>query len=210
MSCTEEDLLPLSALQHLIFCPRQCALIHIEQAWAENLYTAEGRVLHGRADAPGRTSRGSVRIETGVFLRSFALGLVGKADVVEFHRTGKVWRPFPVEYKRGRPKKDNSDKVQLCAQAMCLEEMLGVEIRQGALFYGKQRRRLGVSFDEPLRQETEATAEQLHVLVTAERTPPPKYSRKCDTCSLIELCRPRLIERTPHVERYLDAVVRQQ
>ena len=155
---TEDDLLPLSALQHLLFCRRQCALIHIEQAWVENLYTAEGRIMHERVDSGGETPRGDVRVEYSVPLRSLWLGVTGKADVVEFHRktgTGKtkraMWLPFPVEYKRGKPKKGNYDKVQLCAQAMCLEEMLDAEIPCGALFYGKTRRRQDVMFDHALR-----------------------------------------------------------
>ena len=150
---SEDDLIPLSALQYLIFCKRQCALIHIEQAWAENLFTAEGKIMHERVHAADRQSRGKVRIEYSMWLRSLRLGLIGKADVVEFHRksvsqkTGSaVWQPFPVEYKRGKPKKNNCDKVQLCAQALCLEEMLNVEVPSGALFYGKKRRRTDVVF----------------------------------------------------------------
>ena len=128
--CTEDDLLPLSALQHLLFCERQCALIHIEQMWNENLFTAEWRIMHKRVDEANRESRGDVRIEFGMPLRSLRLGLIAKADVVEFHRKpasqnvkSPEWVPFPVEYKRGKPKKDNCDEVQLCAQALCLEEM---------------------------------------------------------------------------------------
>ncbi len=123
-------------MQHLAFCERQCALIHIEQAWAENLFTAEGRVMHERVHEVERESRGDIRVEYSISLRSLRLGLIAKADVVEFHRNmeqpGGKWRPFPVEYKRGRPKKDNADKVQLCAQALCLEEMLSVEVPLGA------------------------------------------------------------------------------
>ena len=135
---TEDDLLPLSGLQHLLFCERQCALIHIEQAWAENRFTAEGRIMHERVHKEDRESRGDIRVEYSMPLRSLRLGLIAKADVVEFHRNrglsdGK-WIPFPVEYKRGKPKKDNADKVQLCAQALCLEEMLDVEVTSGALF----------------------------------------------------------------------------
>ena len=148
MSYTEDDLLPLSGLQHLLFCERQCALIHIEQVWAENLLTTEGRIMHEKVDGPDRKSRGDIRIEYAMPLRSLRLGLIAKADVVEFHRTeGNNWLPFPVEYKHGRPKKDNIDKVQLCAQAMCLEEMLDAEIPEGAIFYGKTRRRQDVTFD---------------------------------------------------------------
>ena len=152
----EEDLLPLSALQHLLFCERQCALIHVEQLWDENLFTAEGRVIHERVHEQGGESRGNIRIERGLPLRSFRLGLVGKADVVEFHRvTTQRWQPFPVEFKRGKPKRDDCDKVQLCAQALCLEEMLATVVEAGALYYGRTRRRLDIAFDTGLRDETE-------------------------------------------------------
>ena len=146
---SEDDLLPLSALQHLYFCERQCALIHVEQVWLENRFTAEGRIMHERVDTGKSEMRGGVRTSFAVSLRSLRLGLVGKADVVEFHRRQSpdgrsAWQPFPVEYKRGRPKKDNCDKIQLCAQALCLEEMLNLRIECGALFYGKTRRRQDV------------------------------------------------------------------
>ena len=133
----EDDLLMLSSLQHFMYCERQCALIHIEQIWSENVFTAEGRIMHDKADSNKFESRGNVRIDYSVPLRSLKLGLVGKADVVEFHKHGDKWIPFPVEYKRGKPKIDDCDKVQLCAQAICLEEMLKVEIPEGALFTGR-------------------------------------------------------------------------
>ena len=127
-----DDLLPLSALQHIVFCERQCALIYTEQAWTENRLTVEGKIMHERVHDESRESRGDVRIDYGVSLRSLRLGLIGKADVVEFHRQPDgSWRPFPVEYKRGKPKADDCDKVQLCAQAICLEEMLSVRSRRG-------------------------------------------------------------------------------
>ena len=210
---TEEDLLPLSALQHLIFCERQCAFIHIEQAWVENLFTAEGRIMHERVDTKTRESRGDVRIEYAMPLRSLRLGLIGKADVVEFHRKpapgkekSKMWLPFPVEYKRGKPKKDNSDKVQLCAQALCLEEMMNVEIPEGALFYGKTRRRLDVRLDIALRQETEQAAERLHELFESRRTPKPVYAKKCDRCSFVNICLPKALGRNRSVDDYLSQV----
>ena len=213
---TEDDLIPLSALQHLIFCERQCALIHIEQAWAENLFTAEGKIMHERVHEADRQSRGKVRIEYSMWLRSFRLGLIGKADVVEFHRrsalqkAGKAeWIPFPVEYKRGKPKKNNCDKVQLCAQALCLEEMLNVEVPSGALFYGKKRRRTDVVFDDALRQQTEDTAMRLHELIASGRTPKPVYMKKCDSCSLMKICLPKTIERKRSVKRYLSGAIRE-
>jgi len=211
---TEDDLLPISALQHLIFCDRQCALIHIEQAWAENIYTAEGRIMHEHVHAEERESRGKVRIEYSMPLRSLRLGLIGKADVVEFHRkptsqkpSSVEWQPYPVEYKRGKPKKNNSDKVQLCAQALCLEEMLKVEIPNGALFYGRTRRRLDVVFDGTLRKLTEETAMRLHEMIESGRTPTPVYSKKCDTCSLAGMCLPKTVGKKKSVKRYLSGVV---
>ena len=207
MTYTEDDLLPLSGLQHLAFCERQCALIHIEQAWAENLFTAEGRVMHERVHKEDRESRGDIRVEYSMPLRSLRLGLIAKADVVEFHRNkeppGGKWRPFPVEYKRGRPKKDNVDKVQLCAQALCLEEMLGVEVSSGALFYGKTRHRQDVDFDADLRSETEDTAERFHVLVEGGKTPRPAYGKKCNSCSMKHLCLPKTVEKGKSIDRYL-------
>ncbi len=211
---TEDDLLPISALQHLLFCERQCALIHIEQLWAENLFTAEGRIMHERVHAADRESRGDVRIEYGMPLRSLRLGLIGKADVVEFHRkpvSGKeksaMWQPFPVEYKRGKPKKGNYDRVQICAQALCLEEMLNVEIPCGALFYGKTRRRQDVLFDSALRLETEDAANRLHELVKSGDTPKPEYMKKCDSCSLAAVCLPKTIGKRRSVKRYLAGVI---
>lgn len=189
---SEDDLIQLSALQHLVFCERQCALIHIEQLWSENLFTAEGRIMHGKVDTANREVRGKVRIEYGVPLRSLRLGLIGKADVVEFHKKGDKWIPFPVEYKRGKPKGDNCDKVQLCAQAICLEEMLNIEIREGALFYGQTRRREDVVFDERVRRETEEAAKKVHELIESGITPKAEYSEKCKKCSLLELCLPKV------------------
>jgi CRISPR-associated exonuclease Cas4 len=213
MNYAEDELLPLSGLQHLAFCERQCALIHIEQAWAENLYTAEGRVLHERVHDPDQVSRGDVRIEYAMPLRSLRLGLIGKADVVEFHRnmggTGEEWIPFPVEYKRGRPKKANVDKIQLCAQAICLEEMLDVDVPSGALFYGKTRHRQDVVFDAALRLETEKTAERFHALIEAGVTPKAIYRKQCDTCSLKNLCLPKTVEKRRSVDRYLKNVARE-
>ena len=213
MSYTEDDLLPLSGLQHLAFCERQCALIHIEQAWAENLYTAEGRVLHERVHEADQQSRGEIRVEYSMPLRSLRLGLIGKADVVEFHRSrepsGEKWRPFPVEYKRGRPKKANVDKVQLCAQALCLEEMLDVEVSSGALFYGKTRHRQDVVFDADLRSETEETAARFHALIEAGMTPKPVYGKPCDTCSLKDLCLPKTVETGRSIDRYLMNAARE-
>jgi len=207
MNYNDDDLIMLSALQHYVFCPRQCALIHIEQLWSENLFTAEGRIMHDKVDTDRYESRGNVRIEYGVPIRSLRLGLIGKADVVEFHRMDDgTWRPFPVEYKRGKPKMDNCDRVQLCAQAFCLEEMLNVEITSGALFYGRTRRREDVVFDGRLRTETEDTARKAHELIAAGITPKPEFSRKCQQCSLLELCMPKTCSKARSASRYLIGV----
>ncbi len=199
---TEDDLRPLSALQHLVFCERQCALIHIEQIWLENRFTAEGKLLHERADAAGHESRVDLRVARAVALRSLRLGLSGRADVVEFQRAegdqqgvrlpgaAGRWRPFPVEYKRGKPKKHRADEVQLCAQALCLEEMLSMPVGEGALYYGRKRRRQAVAFDVGLRELTERMARRLHELLASGRTPEPVNDRRCDDCSLREVCLP--------------------
>lgn len=189
---TDDDLLPLSALQHLLFCPRQCALIHVERLWVENRYTAEGRVLHERVDRGGERPGKGVRVVYALDLKSLRLGLIGKADTVEFHADGSRWVPYPVEYKRGAPKKGNHDRVQLCAQALCLEEMYDVSIGEGALFYGKTRRREVVPFGEALRAETESAAHDLHELFASGVTPGPVYMKGCETCSFIDLCLPKV------------------
>ncbi|MEK6676991.1 MAG: CRISPR-associated protein Cas4 [Planctomycetota bacterium] len=228
----ESDLLPLSGLQHLAYCERQWALIHLEQTWAENRLTVEGRQLHERVDKPGGKSRRDLRIVRGLAIQSLRLGLSGRADVVEFHRlaakeplgshgsedqsdSGVVlagqdgrWRPFPVEYKRGKPKLGNCDRVQLCAQALCLEEMLGVRIPSGALFYGQTRRRDDVVFERALRDETERLAEQMHELFRVGVTPRVLYERKrCDRCSLYDRCLPKTTGPSRSVAAYLAAAV---
>jgi CRISPR-associated exonuclease Cas4 len=205
---SEDDLLPISALQHLAFCERQWALIHLEQQWVENRLTAEGRQLHERADGGHNQTREAVRICRGLHLRSLRLGLTGKADVVEFHPdgAGDNMRPFPIEYKRGRPKPDHRDEVQLCAQALCLEEMLNLEIAGGALFYGQPRRRTNVPFDAVLRAETESLAARLHELNASRVTPKAKYEKKCDSCSLYSICLPRSTE-AKSARKYLKRAV---
>jgi CRISPR-associated exonuclease Cas4 len=209
---SEDDLLPLSALQHLVFCERQYALIHVERAWKDNPLTLEGSHLHGRVheEAPRRELRRDTMITRRVALRSHTLGVSGIADVVEFHRVGTErpeagvvpsatvalaglagrWAPRPVEYKRGRPKANDCDRVQLCAQAICLEEMLGVVISEGDLFYGADRRRTAVLFDEELRRATAAAAARIHEIFRSGITPRARKEPKCRSCSLLELCRP--------------------
>ena len=188
---TEDQLLPLSALQHWLYCPRQCGLIHLEQVWAENKFTAEGQVLHHKAHEGADESKAGVRITRSMAVRSLVLGISGQCDIVEFHRDGRV---VPVEYKRGKPKTHRADEVQLCAQAMCLEEMLGVPITSGALFYGEKKRRTVIEFDATLRQLVRETATALHAMIDSRITPSAEYdSRRCDACSLIDLCQPKAL-----------------
>lgn len=197
----EDTLVPISALQHFLFCPRQCALIHVEQIWAEDGATAEGRVLHERVDAGGMETRPGLRVERGIALRSFALGVTGKADAVEFPRGAP---PLPVEYKRGKPKPHRADEVQLCAQALCLEEMFGVAVPEGALFYGVTRRRLRILFDPALRALTAEVAGAVRHMLAQQRTPPPVLTRGCARCSLQDACQPKRFEHPPAVARWLE------
>ncbi len=199
----DEELLAISGLQHIAFCERQCALIHLEQVWTENFHTAEGRLMHERVHSDESETRGDLRIVRGLPLKSRRLGLVGFADVVEFHRQDGAdvvlpkqkgtWSVYPVEYKRGKKKKDNTDAVQLCAQGLCLEEMLQTRIPEGSLYYGRTRSRTVVPFDERLRTETaESLAERFHRLMERGITPPPKAGPHCASCSLAEECLPDL------------------
>lgn len=203
----EDDLIMISSLQHYLFCTRQCALIYLEQQWLENRFTAEGRVLHERVHTSGRESRRKLRIEYDVPIRSLQLGVAGRADIVEFHRQDNgLWQSFPVEYKRGRPKKDDTDRVQLCAQALCLEEMLECAVPEGALYYGEKKRRTSVIFDASLREKTAQTAAAVHALLTEAKTPPPHYDKRCESCSLLALCLPTVATRK-QVGRYLRKMV---
>lgn len=199
----EADLLPLSGLQHLAFCERQWALIHIEQQWEENRFTASGRVLHETVDEGPDESRRGVRIVRSLPLRSLRLGLTGKADVVEFPLKGPG-PPLPVEYKRGKPKTNLCDEIQLCAQALCLEEMLGVTIPAGALYYGRPRRRTAVAFTPELRAETERLSRRMQFLHAAGITPSARFEkRKCGNCSLLDFCRPKELARPDRASSYL-------
>lgn len=202
----EADLVPLSALQHYMFCPRQCALIHVEQIWEENRHTAEGRLMHEKVHAGGSEKRRDVRRAFGLPIRSLRLGLSGKTDVVEFHRQPDgLWRPYPVEYKRGRRKEEDWDRVQLCAQAICLEEMLDVSVPEGALFYGAEQRREVVPLEKALRKRTEEVAQAVHDLVAEGRTPPHDHSPACKTCSLYARCLPGTGGRSgKRVARYIE------
>jgi CRISPR-associated exonuclease Cas4 len=193
---TEDELLPISALQHVVYCERQAALIHVERLWKENLHTVEGRHLHERVDAEEDETRGSRRILRGVAIRSFELGIAGVADVVELRSAGADLRPFPIEYKKGKPKRHRADEVQLCAQALCLEEMLGVSVPRGALFYGKPRRRMDVELAAAIRELTREATQRLREIVITQTTPPAQFGPKCRDCSLLDICRPKAAERS--------------
>lgn len=200
----DEELIPISALQHYLYCPRQCALIHVERLWAESRETAEGRLLHERVDQPQVERRRGVRTVTAMPLLESTLGLVGVADLVELHATDRGERAFPVEYKRGRPKAHRADEVQLCAQALCLEAMLGVSVTAGALFYGKTRRRQEVVFDAALRDLTRTVITETAAMLRAGRTPGAVYqARRCDACSLLDLCQPQWLEHGQGVDDWL-------
>jgi CRISPR-associated exonuclease Cas4 len=205
---SEDDLLPISALQHLAFCERQWALIHLEQAWSENALTAEGRILHEKAHEENNESRGDIRIVRSLRLHSFRLGLVGQADVVEFPNGSLAgFPPKIVEYKHGKPKAIDCDEVQLCAQAICLEEMMGLHMDEAELFYGKPRRRHVVVLSKELRERTEALAFRLHDLTEAALTPRAVWSKRCESCSLIEICLPGIAKGKKSAVRYLRSLI---
>jgi len=219
----DEDLLPLSGLQHMVFCDRQAALIHVDGVWADNALTVEGSHLHRIVDEGGTSGRGGVRVLRGLGLRSVRLGLVGRADVVELHSvshgSGGVglepslagrWTLRPVEYKRGRPKVHRADEVQLCAQAMCLEERFGTWVGDGDLFYGANRRRVSVVFDEDLRALVAQVAEQFHALVRSGTVPVRRHEAKCERCSLINACMPAGRRTRPSARQFLHRWVQEE
>lgn len=209
----EEDYLMLSGIQHFAFCRRQWAMIHIEQQWAENYRTTAGELMHKKAhDDASFEKRGDLLIIRGMRISSRNLGLSGQCDVVEFHQDengvslfgydGK-WKPIPVEYKRGTPKENNADELQLCAQAMCLEEMLQVYVQDGYLYYGENRRRSHVDFTDSLREEVRNAAKEMHELFQRGYTPNVKPTKKCKACSLENLCLPKL-QKTVKVREYIE------
>lgn len=202
-----DDYLPISALQHLLFCERQCALIHIEQAWSENVFTAEGRALHDKADTPGVENRPGVRVARALRITSERLRISGIADIIEFHKTETGEIPYPVEYKRGKRGDRPYDAVQLCAQAMALEEMLGAPVPEGAIYYHQTRRRKVIALDDELRAATENAAKRLHELIRSGVTPLPRQGEWCESCSLLEICMPGAIGKTT-VKNYLDGITR--
>ncbi len=206
----DPDPIPLSALQHAVYCLRQAALIHLERMWAENRFTAEGHVMHIASDRPGSRKARGVRRETSLSIASKRLGIAGIADLVEFHPGKEGETPYPIEYKRGKPKLHRADEVQLCAQGLCLEEMTGRPVPEGALFYGETKRRVVVPFDTALRRLTEETAGQLREVFTSLRTPPAIYkANRCRACSLAELCRPKATARPARQwrDRMLEALL---
>ena len=216
MNRTEEDWLLLSGLQHFAFCRRQWALIHIENQWAENFRTVDGHLMHERVhDQEFRESRGDRLTVRGLAIHSAQLGISGQCDAVELQRDPDgislrdregLWQPYPVEYKRGKPKEDNADELQLCAQAMCLEEMLCCTVPEGALYYGEPRRRTVVLFTPELRQQVRDSLTEMHQLYQRRYTPKVKPSKACNACSLKDLCLPKLMSRKK-VADYLSAAM---
>lgn len=201
----EDDFLPLSGIQHLVFCERQAALIHVERVFEENVYTSEGRLLHDSVATPGGRVRDGVRVETDVWLRSERLGLVGRADRVETWKEAGQKKVQPIESKRSRRKSLRADCVQLCAQAMALEEMRDIRIDSGELYYINSRRRLTIPITDDLREATTRAARRFHEIFQAGIVPPPRFDARCKSCSLNQLCLPSLFERRTKITDYLAA-----
>ena len=214
----EQDYLMLSGIQHFVFCRRQWALIHIEQQWSENEYTVDGKLMHRSAHNEERVEkRGDIIITRGMRLVSHRLGVSGICDVVEFQRSEKgirihswpdLWKPYPIEYKKGAPKEHDADELQLCLQAICLEEMLCCTIEEGSLFYGETRRRKKIQFSDELRKRTEDILGEMHDLYRRGWTPKVKTSKKCSACSLKEICLPKL-SKSVKVRDYLNRYLRE-
>jgi CRISPR-associated exonuclease Cas4 len=214
MPYSEDDYLLLSGIQHYAFCPRQWALIHIENLWQENYLTTAGRILHNKAHDGEVEKRGSLIIFRSVKVSSSRLGISGECDVLEFRQSENgitlknydgLWLPYPVEYKRGKSKLDDCDRLQLCAQAVCLEEMLCCKIERGALFYGEPRRREEVDFTEELREKLETITEAMHKLFSRKHTPKSKPEKYCSSCSLKDFCLPSLCKKNEYtVRKYLE------
>lgn len=218
MKYKEEDFLLLSGIQHMAFCERQWALIHIEQAWAESVLTVEGKHIHERTDNPFEDeTRKDLRVVRAMPVVSEKLGLRGVADVVEFYKVGDSiegitvrlkdrkgwWCPCPVEYKRGRPKPDDRDTVQLCAQAIALEEMMRVTIASGFLYYAQTKHRTEIVFDQKLRDRVQDLADKMHRVFSEGKTPKAQTGKHCSLCSLKEICQPDLTLHHRSVQKYL-------
>jgi CRISPR-associated exonuclease Cas4 len=201
----EENFILISALQHYVYCPRQCGLIHVDDAWQENVYTVRGNILHEKVDTDTYETRGTLKTVRGLRIHSLRLGIVGRCDVVEFRQSQpKADAPLaqktgeevmPVEFKAGEPKENISDKVQLCAQVFCLEEMLNTKITRGAFFYGKIRRRNVVKIDNKLRLQTESIIASVREIVTKKIVPSAEYAPKCKNCSLQSICQPKAMNK---------------
>lgn len=216
---SDEDLLLISGLQHVAFCERQWVLIHVEQEWVENPLTIEGKHLHEFVHEQGSESRGTIRTVTGMRLRSLKLGLYGIADMVEFHRDnsgvelknianrGERWMPYPIEYKRGRKRYDLADEVQLCAQALCLEEMLGLTILKGAIYYGQPRRRNVIDFSLEVKNEVYRLCSKARKLYEGECAPQYTTGSHCKNCSLVNVCLPDLTITDKSV-KYLENILK--
>lgn len=213
-SYTSSYLLPLSGIQHFVFCRRQWALIHVERQWQENALTAEGRILHRQADDPFFTEkRTGMLVARAVPVASYSLGLSGICDVVEFTESPEgvklpgregLWLPAPVEYKRGKKKHEPSDESQLCAQAICLEEMLLVSVPRGYLYYGQTRRRVAVELTSALRELVVKMSAEMHAYFRRGHTPRVKTSKACRSCSLADICLPKLQDKTIPASRYIQ------
>ena len=195
----------ISALQHYAYCPRQCALIHIEQVFEDNVYTARGQAVHRLVDTPGYEIKAGVKVERALPLWSDRLGLIGKADVVEFHPGGGV---FPVEFKHGRKREKIHDDIQLAAQAMCLEEMLGVTVPLGAIYHASSRRRREVKITPELRHIVEATVDAIRQMIEQRVLPPPVNDERCHACSLIEICQPAALADATRLKRLHDELLK--
>lgn len=187
---TEADPIPLSALQHWAYCPRQCGLIHLEQAFADNVHTARGQAVHHLVDTPGYETKSGVRVERALPLWSDRLGLTGKADLVEFHPDGSI---YPVEFKHGAKRQKQHDDIQLAAQAMCLEDMLCRPVPKGAIFHASSHRRREVEITPALRQLVIETAGAIRAMLASGELPPPVNDARCKECSLKEICQPEAI-----------------
>jgi CRISPR-associated exonuclease Cas4 len=201
----DEDLLPLSGVQHLAFCERQCALIHVEGVFAENALTSEGRLLHASVSQPSGRLRDGLRVETDVWVRSERLGLIGRIDRLESWQDQGHVRLRPVESKRARRKSLRADCIQLCAQGMALEEMRSCTVSDGELYYFKSRRRLVVSFTQELRDQVEQGAQRFHEIVRSRLMPAPHLDARCPSCSLKDLCLPGIFQPGGPVKGYLNA-----
>jgi len=197
------DPIPLSALQHWSYCPRQCALIHVEQVFVENVHTLRGRAIHSLVGEPGFGIRAGCRLERSLPRWSESLGLIGQADVVEFQRDGT---PYPIEYKHGRRRQRQHDDLQVAAQAMCLEEMMGRAVREGAVYYASSRRRRTVSVTEDLRAIVRTTTAAIRNAIESGCLPPPVADKRCRECSLLEVCRPHMLA-AHDVQHVLQAMI---